>query len=113
MTLLQRLRALLGLSQNPQSNIIVDDLFQQFLNRSQHAEGNAVQMLVSSAAFTETNMGELMSADLIYGWYADDNGDYVLYSDRERLSRFDMEALRELDIAGLARSPQRPWWNIQ
>jgi hypothetical protein len=112
MSLIERLRLLLGLPVKPQANIVIDDIFQRFIERSSHAEGNAVSIEIVPGMFTEQNMGELLADDLIYGWNYTESGNFLLYSDRDRLSRFDLESLRQLELNGVARSPARQWWAI-
>ena len=110
MDLLTRLRIFLGLAADD-ANVVADDIFPQFLADIQHEQGNAVQLVISSLLFTEENMGELLAADLIYYWFADEaTGNFVLYSDKERLAKFDITVLAELERTGAASVPPVKWW---
>ena len=64
MTLLERLRIRLGLSSAPDTvNIVIDDIHARFLDRIQHRQGNAVQLLIRPGMFTEANIAEMMGDD--------------------------------------------------
>lgn len=110
MDIITRLRIFLGIALDD-TNLIEDDIFPQFLSNIQHEEGNAVQVIISSVTFTELNMGELLAANMIYAWTRDDiSGNFVLYSDKERLANFDLVVLQKLERTGSAIIPTSKWW---
>lgn len=112
MTLIDRLRIFFGLPQTPATNLVVDDIFQKFITDSTHQEGNAVCITITPGVFTEQNIGELLAEDLIYGHCQLENGDWMLYSDKQRLARFDLESLRQLEMNGIAKVPAKQWWTV-
>ena len=112
MSIFDRIRAFLGLTQDT-ANIVDDDLFAEFLTKIQHEDGSAVEAAISAQVFTAEQMFALMQDDFIYYYYLDEATDnFIIYTDKERLSRFDIDNLHQLHILNAITQLHKPSWEI-
>ena len=122
MNIIDRLRIRFGIVKDDNANIVFDDIFLKFEDDIKHTEGNAVELEISSSVFTEVNMSEMLSDGLIYSWHRksipgiieeDINADFVVYSDTDRLKKFDKDVLKQLHMGSSVRPAQfRSWYQV-
>lgn len=112
MSIFDRIRAFLGLTEDA-VNIVDDDLFAEFLTKIQHEDGSAVEAAISAQVFSADQMFTLMQDDFIYYYYLDELSNcFVIYTDKERLSRFDIDNFHQLHILNAITELHKPSWEI-
>jgi len=112
MSIFERIRAFLGLSSDT-TNIVDDDLFANFFTAIQHEDGSAVEAAISAEIFSVEQMSALMQDDFIYYYYLDESTNhFIIYTDKDRLSRFDIDNLHQLHIINAVTQLHRPSWEI-
>ena len=111
MNIFDRIRAFLGLTQDT-TNIVDDDLFANFLTAIKHEDGSAVEAAISAEVFSADQMFALMQDDFIYYYYLDELSNcFIIYTDKERLSRFDIDNLHQLHIINAITELPTPTWS--
>lgn len=110
MSIFDRIRAFLGLTPDT-TNLVEDDLFESFITKIQHQEGSAVEAAISAQVFNADQMFALMQDDFIYYYYLDEaTNHFIIYTDKERLARFDITNLHQLHILDAITELSQPTW---
>jgi hypothetical protein len=120
MKIIDSIKARLGITKDT-VNIVRDDIFEKFTHDIAHAEGSVEQFELSSQMFSDVDVSGMLNDGLIWSYHraanpdgsvdADESQPWIVYSDKERLLRFDSSVLQTLEKSGYCKALKHRSWD--